>query len=67
MVLILVFNVVLVIVFIMKGIFDIGMFVIVVVVSLVYGVLVFYLVSFIFGNENVIIGEKINWKVLFKL
>ena len=61
-----VFNVALAIVSIMKGTLDTGMLAIVAAASLVYGVLALYLASLTFGNENVITGEKINWKALFK-
>lgn len=61
-----VFNVALAIVSIMKGSLDTGLLGVVAAASLVYGVLALYLASLTFGNENVITGEKIDWKALLK-
>ena len=61
-----VFNVALAIVSIMKGTLDTGMLSIVAGASLVYGVLALYLASLTFSNENVITGEKLDWKALLK-
>ncbi len=61
-----VFNVALAIVSIMKGTLDTGLLAVVAGASLVYGILALYLASLTFGNENVITGEKIDWKALLK-
>lgn len=60
-----VFNVALAIVAILKGSFDSSMLAIVAAASFVYGILALYLASLSFGNENIITGEKVNWKALF--
>ena len=59
-----VFNVALSIVAILKGNFDTSMLAIVAAASFVYGILALYLASLSFGNENIITGEKVNWKAL---
>lgn len=59
-----VFNVALAIVAILKGSFDTSMLAVVAVASFVYGILALYLASLSFGNENIITGEKVNWKAL---
>lgn len=61
-----VFNVALAIVSIMKGTLDTSLLAVVAGASLVYGILALYLASLTFGNENVITGEKIDWKALLK-
>lgn len=59
-----VFNVALAIVAILKGSFDTSMLAIVAAASFAYGILALYLASLSFGNENIITGEKVNWKAL---
>lgn len=59
-----VFNVALAIVAILKGSFDTSMLAVVAAASFVYGILALYLASLSFGNENIITGEKVNWKAL---
>ncbi len=59
-----VFNVALSIVAILKGSFDTTMLAVVAAASFVYGILALYLASLSFGNENIITGEKVNWKTL---
>jgi len=59
-----VFNVALSIVAILKGNFDTSMLAIVAAASFVYGILALYLASLSFENENIITGEKVNWKAL---
>ncbi|WP_367390573.1 ABC transporter permease [Lewinella sp. LCG006] len=59
-----VFNVALAIVAILKGSFDTSILAVVAVASFVYGILALYLASLSFGNENIITGEKVNWKAL---
>jgi sodium transport system permease protein len=59
-----VFNVALSIVAILKGSFDTTMLAVVAAASFVYGILALYLASLSFGNENIITGEKVNWKAL---
>ena len=61
-----VFNVALSIVALLKGNFDPALLGVVAAASLVYGILALYLASLTFGNENVITGEKVNFKMLFK-
>lgn len=61
-----VFNVALAIIALIKGSYDPAMIGLVAIVSLVFGVLALYLASLTFGNENVITGEKIDWKDLLK-
>ncbi len=50
----------------LKGSFDPTMLGLVTILSLVYGLLALYLASLTFGNENVITGEKVGLKELFK-
>lgn len=61
-----VFNVALSIVAILKGSFDTTMLALVAAASFMYGILALYLASLSFGNENIITGEKVDWKALFK-
>ncbi|PSR11323.1 MAG: hypothetical protein DA408_04790 [Bacteroidetes bacterium] len=61
-----VFNVALSIVTLLKGNFDPVLLGVVAGASLVYGILALFLASLTFGNENVITGEKVNFKMLFK-
>ncbi len=49
---------------IFKGTFSLPAMVLVVFFALLYGLLALYLASHIFGNENVVTGEKVNWKLL---
>ncbi len=60
------FNVGLAISGIFKGNVDPSLLAMVAGASLVYGMLALYLASLTFGNENVITGEKVNWKTLFR-
>ena len=60
------FNVGLAISGIFKGSVDPNLLAMVAGASLVYGLLALYLASLTFGNENVITGEKVNWKTLFR-
>lgn len=61
-----VFNVALALVSIIKGTMDTSLLAIVAVASFIYGILALYLASLSFGNENIITGEKVDWKALFK-
>lgn len=60
-----IFNVALSIVAILKGSFETSMLAVVAGASLLYGILALYLASLSFSNENIITGEKVNWKALF--
>lgn len=59
-------NVALAIAGLFKGDIDPSMLGMVAGISLVYGILALYLASLTFGNENVITGEKVDWKTLLK-
>ncbi len=49
---------------IFKGAFSLPAMGLVVFFALLYGLLALYLASLVFGNENVVTGEKVNWKQL---
>jgi sodium transport system permease protein len=61
-----VFNVALAIISLIKGSYDPAMLGLVAFVSLAFGGFALFLAKLTFGNENVITGEKVNWKDLLK-
>jgi len=61
-----VYNVALAISALLKGTADTTLMLAVTGASLLTGVLALYLASLTFGNENVITGEKVDWKSLLK-
>lgn len=60
-----VFNIALAILTLFKGNWDPGLLSLVAAAGLVYGLLALWLTSLTFGNENVVTGEKFDWKQLF--
>ncbi|GJM36602.1 MAG: hypothetical protein DHS20C18_56030 [Saprospiraceae bacterium] len=51
---------------VIKGGFDVGLVALVALFALIYAVLALLMASLTFGNENVITGEKVSFKGLFK-
>jgi sodium transport system permease protein len=60
-----VFNIALAIIALFKGNWDPSLLSLVAAAGLVYGLVALWLTSLTFGNENVVTGEKFDWKQLF--
>lgn len=61
-----VFNIGLAFASIVKGTFDTGLVALVTAFTVLYAFLALYLSSLIFNNENVVTGEQVSWKAIFR-
>lgn len=61
-----VFNIGLAFASIVKGSFDVGLVAMVTAFSVLYAFIALYLASLIFNNENVVTGEQVSFKAIFK-
>ena len=61
-----VFNIGLAFASIVKGGFDTGLVALVTAFSVLYAFIALFLASLIFNNENVVTGEKVSFKAIFK-